>query len=62
LRCGSSIAAADWDTCRIPFITKTSHAKRNRGGLACRKRYTTFSSRIARGFADAETYSQKGSG
>ena len=28
LRCASSIAAADWDTHRIPFTTKTSRGKK----------------------------------
>jgi hypothetical protein len=55
----SSIAAADWDACRIPFTTKTSHAKRNRGDLACRERHITFSSHIACGFAETETRPQK---
>jgi hypothetical protein len=60
LRCASSIAAADWDTCRIPFTTKTSYAKRNRDDPVCRERHITVSSRIACAFAETKTWPQKG--
>ena len=63
LRCASSIAAADWDTYRIPFTNKASRGKQNRGEPAGRERCITFGSRVARGgFSDTEIYPQKDHG
>jgi len=61
-RCASSIPATDWDTHRVPFTSKTPHGKKNRGNPAGRERCITFSSRVARGFTDTETYPQKDNG
>ena len=61
-RCSSSIPATDWDTHRVPFTTKTSHGKKDRGDPAGRERCVTFSSRVARGIIDTETCPQKDNG
>ena len=55
----SSIAAFDWDTCRISFTIKNRHAKKTGTDFNGREHGVTFSSGVGSRFTDTDAYPQK---